>query len=283
LVKNPLEKFLGKSNMRIVSIPLSLISRNPYQPRSDFNDMELRELAKSIQSYGVIQPVVVRKTKDGYQLVAGERRLRACKMIGYEEIPAIVQEMNDERVAAVSLIENLQRKELNYFEEAHAYARLINEFGMTQEELAKRIGKSQSAIANKLRLLKLPPEIRAQILPELITERHSRALLKLDSVSAQEEVLKIIYEKELNVKETEELVETFLQNNIPRENKNKDNGQSVSMIIRDARIFLNTIKETVSRAKQTGIDMYVVENDSESDYELIIRIPKIKKNNRLNA
>jgi len=183
----------------------------------------------------------------------------------------------------VSLIENLQRKELNYFEEAIAYATLINKFGMTQEELALKIGKSQSAIANKLRLLKLPPEIRGLITPSNITERHARALLKLNTVEMQKAILLQIYEQELNVKQTEELVEKAKVNNMPQEVHNRNSGQNVSMIIRDARIFLNTIKETVHRAKQTGIDMFVAENEDEDEYELIIKIAKVRKNTRIMA
>ena len=283
-VKKQLERLFNMgSNARVQDLALSEISPNPYQPRLEFDDMELRELAQSIQTYGIIQPIIVRKAKEGYQLIAGERRYRACKMIGLPSIPAIVQEMNDEAVAAVSLIENLQRKELNYFEEAIAYATLINKFGMTQEELALKIGKSQSAIANKLRLLKLPREVRHLIVTASITERHARALLKLNTAEMQKAILMQIYEHELNVKQTEELVERAKENNIPRDVHNRNSGQNVSMIIRDARIFLNTIKETVHRAKQTGIDMYVAENENDDEYELIIRIAKQRKNARLMA
>jgi ParB family chromosome partitioning protein len=278
------EKLLAKGNKgKIMEISLKEISRNPFQPRKEFNDLELIELAKSIQMYGIIQPVIVRKARHGYQLIAGERRYRACRMIGRNTITAIVQEMNDEKVAAVSLIENLQRKELNYFEEAGAYARLLQEFGMTQEELAQKIGKSQSAIANKLRLLKLAEEIRCVITTETITERHARALLKLNSVEMQKEVLRAVYDRDLNVKETEDMVERLHHNNIPQEVKNEDNGQCVSLVIRDARIFLNTIKETVNRAKKSGINMLISENDGEEEYEIIIKVPKVRRQNRALA
>lgn len=283
-VKQQLEKLLNMGlSARVQELDLQEISPNPYQPRLEFDDVEMRELARSIKTYGIIQPVIVRKVKEGYQLIAGERRYRACRMIGRMSIPAIVQEMNDETVAAVSLIENLQRKELNYFEEAFAYATLINKFGMTQEELAMKIGKSQSAIANKLRLLKIPGEIRDLIVTASITERHARALLKLNTLEMQKAIIMQIYEQELNVKQTEELVEKVKENNIPREVHNRNSGQNVSMVIRDARIFLNTIKETVHRAKQTGIDMFVAENENDDEYELIIRISKGRKNNRVIA
>lgn len=283
-VKKQLEKILSIGlSTRVQELELAEIHPNPYQPRLDFDDIEIRGLAQSIQSYGVIQPIIVRKAKEGYQLIAGERRYRACRMIGKMRIPAIVQEMNDEAVAAVSLIENLQRKELNYFEEAIAYATLINRFGMTQDELALKVGRSQSAIANKLRLLKLPEEIRELAVAANLTERHARALLKLNTFEMQKAILMQIYQQDLNVKQSEELVEKARQNNIPREVNNQSSGQNVSMVIRDARIFLNTIKETVQRAKQTGIDMFVAESENEDEYELIIRISKGRKSNRMIA
>jgi ParB family chromosome partitioning protein len=187
--------------------------------------------------------------------------------------------MDDEKAAAVSLVENVQRKDLNYFEEANAYSMLINYFGMTQEEVAKKVGRSQSAIANKLRLLKIPGRIRGMIEPEIITERHCRALLKLNSVEMQMEVVREIYQQELTVRETEELVDKIQPNNIPPEIKSRDNGKNVSMIIRDARIFLNTIKETVNRARETGIDILMLESDNDEQYEILIRIPKQNKLN----
>lgn len=281
MVIKQLEKFLGGKNSavnpKIINLGVDQITRNPFQPRKEFSEKDLTELAQSILSYGLIQPIIVRMVKEGYQIVAGERRFRACTMIGLREIPAIVQTMDDERAAAVSLVENLQRKELNYFEEASAYSVLINSFGMTQEELAQKVGRSQSAIANKLRLLKLPIRVRSMIEPDVITERHSRALLKLNSVEMQMEVVREIFERELTVRETEELVEKIQKNNIPQEIKYRGSGQNVSIIIRDARIFLNTIKETVNRARETGIDVLMLENDNEEQYEITIKIPKQKK------
>ncbi|MGR6837269.1 nucleoid occlusion protein [Syntrophomonas erecta] len=279
-MRKKLEKILGVSSQgKVVNIPLDRIQSSPYQPRRNFDARGLEELAQSIEAYGVIQPIIVRQIDgDLYQLVAGERRLRACSILGRDEIPAIIQDMNDEKAAAISLIENLQRRELNYFEEANAYSVLINSFGMTQEEVAKKIGRSQSAIANKMRLLKLPETVRCLITPSTISERHARALLKLNSAEMQMEVLRQVYEKELTVKETEKLVEELSRHNIPREEKRKENGQqNVSMIIRDARIFINTIKETVKRARQTGVEISVVENDSEDTYKMVIHINKQKR------
>lgn len=275
MVRKQIEKILGRNNDgKIILIPLEDIFRSPYQPRKVFNEEELIELSRSISAYGVIQPIIVRQFEKKFQIVAGERRYRACKLLGLKAIPAIVQEMNDEKAAAISVIENLQRRELNFFEEAYAYSLLINFFGMTQEELALKVGKSQSAIANKLRILKLPEEVRDKIYPEIISERHARALLKLNTAEMQIEVLNQIYEKDLTVKQTENLVLKVSQNNIPIEDKKGEAGQNFSMIIRDARIFLNTIRETVKRAKQTGVDIAMVENDSEDEYQVLIKIAK---------
>lgn len=277
------ERLLGRSPQKNVkAIPIDKIVRNPFQPRREFEEKEIGELAQSIENYGIIQPIIVREQGAGYQIIAGERRYRACQMLGLREIPGIIENMDDEKAAAVSLIENLQRRELNYFEEASAYNMLIHVFGLTQEEVARKVGKSQSAIANKMRLLKIPESVRSMITLENITERHARALLKLNSPDLQMRVLDQIYQKELNVKETEELVERLAHNNIPQEMK-KSNGHGVSMIIKDTRIFLNTIKETVKRARQTGVDILMIENEDDGEYEVVIKIAKSSRNIRMAA
>lgn len=277
MLKNQLSKLFRKSSVeRIMQIESSKVEKNPYQPRKDFAEQDIINLASSIQEYGVIQPITVRKVKQGYQLIAGERRLRACILLGFKEIPAIVQEMDDAMMAAVSLVENLQRKELNYFEEAEAYRMIMDKFSITQEELAKKVGKSQSSIANKVRLLRLADEVKNLMIPEYITERHARAVLKLNSIETQKYLVKKIYEQELTVKETEELVEILRRHNIPKSKKTEEGGQQVSMLIKDSRIFLNTIKETVLRAKQIGIEIIMTEVDDEEAYEIYIKVPKEK-------
>ncbi len=278
------EKMTGKGQQKVVEqIPAELIRPNPYQPRQQFDEEELFKLAQSIRAYGLIQPIVVRSVEGEYQIIAGERRFRACRMLGMERIPAIVQNMNDQNAAAVSLIENIQRRELNYFEEANAYSLLINNFDMTQEDLARKIGKSQSAIANKLRLLKLPLEVQSLIVPDMLSERHARALLKLNSPELQIAAIKQIYEQELTVKETEKLVQDLSKNNMPRESEAKPGGQQVSMIIHDARIFINTIKETVRRARQIGVEIQIEEEDGEDEYRINIRIGKVRKPRRMSG
>lgn len=275
MVLKQLERILGRDNsVRVATIPVDKIKPNPYQPRRSYSEDELVELAQSIRTYGLIQPVIVREQGDGYQLIAGERRFRACCLLGHLNISALVQPMDDEKAAAVALIENLHRQDLNYFEEARAYQVLIKTFNITQEELARRIGRSQSAIANKIRLLRLAPEVQGIILPDRVTERHARTLLRLNSTEMQMEVIQRIYDQDLTVKETEQLVDRLSPNNIPQEIKNRPGVQNIAPIIRDARIFMNTIKETVRRARKTGVDIFMVEKDNEDEYEITIRVTK---------
>ena len=280
-MRKQLQKILGKDGSeKIVQIPVNKIKLSPVQPRRGFDEQQTVDLARSIMMYGLIQPIVVRPCGHDYQIIAGERRFRACCLLGKTHIAAIVQVMDDEKAAAISLIENLHRHELTYWEEAHAYSLLINALGLTQEELARKIGRSQSAVASKLHLLKLPEYIQRMINDEVMTERHARVLLKLNTGQTQEEVAKQIYERELTVKETEELVERLNRNSIPSASRERLNNQSVSMIIKDARIFMNTIKETVKRARQTGIDIFMTETDNEEQYEIIIRINKEGRQNK---
>ncbi len=275
MLRKRLEKLLGKDDGdKITYIPLNQIISNPIQFRHGFDEQGLVDLTRSIMIHGLIEPIIVRPRDNKYQIVTGARRFRACYLLGKIQIAAIIREMSDEEVAAISLMENLQHQELTYIEEAEAYNSLINGLGLSREEIAHKLGHSQSAIADKVRLLKIPEYIRKNINCSVVSEKHAQALLKLNASHMQEEVINQIYERELTVKDTEELVERLSCNNIPGETKPRSNSQNISMIIRDARIFMNTIKETVERARQTGVDILMMENDEDEQYEIIIRVHK---------
>ncbi len=249
---------------------------NPFQPRKTFHAEALKDLAASIKEFGVIQPLLVRRVRDNYELVAGERRLRASKLVGLEEVPAIIKELNDKEMAELAMIENLQREDLHFLEEAEGFHQLISNFGFTQEELANRMGKSQSTIANKLRLLKLGDEVRKQLYEGSLTERHARALLKLTEVVQQLEALVIIKEKGLNVRESEMLIQEIIDE-ISREKDKKAPKQNVVRVIRDVRIFLNTINNVVGQMKKSGLKVKVNQEQDDDYITVKMVIPKRKK------
>ncbi len=253
---------------QVTEIPVEAIEANPFQPRSDFDEGTMAELVQSLEEHGLIQPIIVRPCPGGFQLIAGERRLRAAKHLGWRTIPAIVRELNDAASAQMALIENLQRKDLNYWEEAEAYQRLLEEFGMTQEELAKKIGKSQSAIANKLRLLKLSPRVRSRISREIMSERHCRAILALESEEAQLEVIEAIEKGQLSVKETEALVRRLLE----RDGVKKKPRQKVVRVWRDARLLQNSVRKLVEEMRAGGAVVELEEKQEPGLLEMKIRI-----------
>ncbi|HHU76855.1 MAG TPA: nucleoid occlusion protein [Firmicutes bacterium] len=256
---------------QIINVPIASIVSNPYQPRKTFEQEKIRELAQSIKTYGLLQPIILTKTDNGYQIAAGERRYQACLFLGWQEISAIVREYQDSTLAAVALIENLQRENLSFIEEAEGYRRLIDEFNLTQEVLAQRLGKSQSTIANKLRILKLPQGILEKLKKEKLTERHARSLLRLESHEKQKEALEIIIEKELNVRSTDLLVDQF----VTKDNKKKKkNVPFKKAVIKDMRIFLNTIRQAVQIIERAGLFPEVDETDGDNFWEIRIRLPK---------
>jgi len=260
----------------ITYIPIENIRPNPYQPRKQFNKAALEELCESIKQYGVLQPINVRKiTNTHYELVAGERRLRAATMAGLKEIPAIIINVDDNDSAVMALIENLQREGLSYMEEAEGYYNLITEHGFTQEELAQKIGKSQSTVANKIRLLKLSPLIKKILADNNLTERHARALLKLHDEQLQLRVLKRVCEKGLNVKKTEELVEKTIEKYSSEPTK-KVPERKLTKSIKDIRIFVNTIKQAIEIMKKSGVNAKAAQLDRGEYVEFIVRIPKNK-------
>ncbi|WP_124728582.1 nucleoid occlusion protein [Staphylospora marina] len=272
-MKEPFSRWFGlmekePEQEQVKQIPVDQITPSPYQPRSVFDDDRIEELCQTIQLHGVIQPIVVRKRDRKFELVAGERRWRAVKRLNWKTIPAVVREMSDSQAASAALIENLQREGLTAIEEAHAYQKLIELHQLTQESLAQRLGKGQSTIANKLRLLQLPKAVQDELLKRTITERHARALLSLKDEDTQLSVLREILEKDLNVKQTEERVRRWLE---PKETSAKPKRKAFS---RDVRIAVNTIRQSVVMVKQTGMNVETDERETETHYELVIRIPK---------
>ncbi len=240
------------TNYEIVYLPVDKIMPNPYQPRKIFERSQLEDLANSIKEYGVLQPISVRLINGrNYELVAGERRLRASKLAGLETIPAMVVNINDQDSAIIAIIENLQRQDLNFIEEAEGLQNLITDYGFTQEHLAERIGKKQSTIANKLRILKLPKEIQDELVENGLTERHARALLKLPDEKLQNDVLKKVIANGLNVKKTEEYIESVLQK--LNGEKDKPNKILTKTFVKDLRLFTNTIKQAVDVMNSAGI------------------------------
>lgn len=261
---------------QIKYIPISIIRPNPYQPRRIFNRKALEELSESIKEFGVIQPISVRKTSnENYELIAGERRLRATELADLTEIPAVIVEYRDNESAIVALIENLQREDLNFMEEAEGYQNLIIDHSFTQQELSKKIGKSQSTIANKIRLLKLPMDIQKILVSESLTERHGRVLLKLPDDELKMMVLEKVIESDLNVNATENLVDDILNSLRGKEDKEETPQQSIKSLI-NIRIYLNTVKKAYSAIKEFGIDASYKEVDKEDHVEVVIKIPKNK-------
>ena len=262
-------------NKQIQDIELDKIVPNRYQPRREFSDDSIKELAETLDKDGLLQPIVVREDgEDHYEIIAGERRYRAAKSLNWETIPAIVNNMNDDQAASLALIENLQREDLNPIDEAKAYTNLMKLNDLTQTALAKDMGKSQSYVANKLRLLKLDDDVQKALIEGKITARHGRALLNL-SDDDQERVLKEIEDKGLNVKQTEEIakdVDAYF-NPKPKEKETKRE-RVVKRIPKDLKVQINTIKKAVKLAKDSGIKVKVKENNDPDDYKITIELKR---------
>lgn len=262
----------------ILSVPVTDIRMNRYQPRRDFDEEQLNELTASVREYGVLQPLVVRRSEDGkFELIAGERRLRAARQAGLERVPVVVRDAQDRDAALIALVENLQREDLGFLEEAAGYARLLEEFGLTQEELAVRLGKKQSTIANKLRLLKLPASVQGRLVETGASERHARALLALDDEAAQLEVLEEIARSDLTVRQTEELVSELVEGRkqaAAGAAAAKAQRRRVVKVFKDLRIFVNTFREAVKVLRAAGVEAVMDEQDQGDVFEVRVRIKK---------
>ncbi|KNF07287.1 stage 0 sporulation protein J [Gottschalkia purinilytica] len=263
---------MSNLNNEICYIPIKQIKPNPYQPRKTFNRRALEELSQSIKTYGILQPISVRKIgEESYELVAGERRLRASELAELEKVPAVIINVKDIDSAVLALLENLQRENLNFIEEAEGYHNLIDDHGFTQQELAEKLGKNQSTIANKIRLLRLPNSIKKSIVESGLTERHARAMLKLPDEELQASVLERVIKNELTVKKTEKLINDILED-LTKEEEPK-NRQNIKSLI-NFRIYLNTIKNAYTAIKDSGVDAQYEQKDMGDFIEVKVKIPK---------
>jgi len=258
----------NKVGCQIQLLPHEIISPNPHQPRVRFDYDELEGLATSVRTNGMLQPINVRRLPDGkYELISGERRLRAARMVGMTKIPCVVMDVNDEQSALFAIIENVQRQNLDFFEEAVAIERLMTEHALTQEEISRKLGKAQSTLSNKLRLLRLPEEMRDRIACAGLTERHARALLTLPDNRTRSRVLDIIIERHLTVSESERLI-----NDVGRRKKAKNKPRMTAY--KDMRIFLNTLNHAVDAIRKAGIEADTAKSETDEYFEYVIRISK---------
>lgn len=262
-----------QKKLEIKYIQVDKIRPNPYQPRQFFEQTALEELARSIKEHGLMQPITVRVIGDSYQLISGERRLKASKLIGLEAIPSVITEVSNQDSAVLALIENLQREDLNFMEESQAYYDIMQDHGYTQQQLAKSIGKNQSTVANKLRLLKLPSEVINKILEHKLSERHARALLRLPDKKIQLKALKLIISKDLNVKRTEEMIDKILISFTQEDKIKKEHDQKIKRFLTDIRLFTNTITQAVDIVQKSGIDAKYTMKEKSDGYEIKIKIP----------
>lgn len=257
--------------VKVIKVPIDQIFPNPYQPRKTFDDSALEELADSIAQYGVLQPLLVTPAEDGrYLLIAGERRLRASRMAKLEEVPVIISEYTSQQIAEIALIENLQREDLHFLEEAEGYEQLMEQFHLTQEALAVRVGKKQSTIANKQRLLRLSAAIRKLLVEKNLSERHARALLRLDDDVLRMEVLQTVIARGYNVRQTEEYIAKLLAEKQQEKRKRL-------VIVNDVRIYLNSIKQVVNSIKSVGIPVNMEQTVEGDDVVVSLRIKNQKK------
>lgn len=259
--------FMFSRNDKIIWMSINDLFANPLQPRRQFDEIELISLAESIRQNGILQPLTIRSKNGRYELIAGERRLRAAKLAGLTKVPCITVDATERQSALFALIENIQRQDLNFFEEAEGISRLMKEWSMTQEDAAIKLGKAQSTLANKMRLLRLSQEERQLIIKEHLTERHARALLKIEPSHYRLPILKQIIEKGLNVSETEQLIDKLLSVT-PHQSS-----QKFIPIIKDVRIFINTVEHAIELMRSSGINALSEHKEIDGYIEYYIRIP----------
>lgn len=264
---------LAHSQRKLLEIPIESILPNPNQPRMTFDEDTIAELAQSISQVGLIQPLVVRKSRGGYELVAGERRLRACKSLGMSTVTCIVEEtLREESSAMMALIENLQREDLHYMEEAQCYYALLNNYDLTQEALAERLGRSQSSIANKLRLLRLSDNVKDALQQAGLSERHARAILKIKDEDAQLAVVKRAADKALSVKDTERLVEKTLDKMYDERRPGAAPRPMIIRQVRDYRLFMNTVNSAIEALRESGMTVDVDQDDLPNGVDIHIHV-----------
>ena len=259
------------NEVKVVKVGIEQIFPNPYQPRKTFDDAALADLASSIAQYGVLQPLLVAPAEDGrYLLISGERRLRASRMAKLTEVPVIISEYSSQQIAEIALIENLQREDLHFLEEAEGYEQLMDQFHLTQEAMAARVGKKQSTIANKLRLLRLSGEIRKLLVEKELSERHARALLKLDDDAKRMEALQVIIQRGYSVRQTDEYIAKLIADKQQEKKKRL-------VIVNDVRIYLNSIKQVVNAIKDVGIPCNMEQTIEGDEVIVSLRIKNQKK------
>lgn len=269
------EDVATSGEVSVVQVPVQNIEANPYQPRKHFEPDALAELAHSISQYGVLQPLLVAPiANEKYMLIAGERRLRASKLANLSMVPVIISDYTSQQIAEIALIENLQREDLHYLEEADGYERLMDQFNLTQESMASRVGKKQSTIANKLRLLKLSDKVRKVLKEQGLTERHARALLRLTNEEDQIIVVEEITKNGLNVRQTEKYIENYIEEHQDSAKKKKPKRL---MIIQDVRIYLNSIKQITKNMEVSGIPVKVEQKLEGDDVVVTLHIKNTKK------
>lgn len=256
---------------KVIEIDIKDIIPNPHQPRTEFGEIEINALAESISQNGILQPLSVRKCGERYELIAGERRLRAAKRCGFTVVPCIIHEVSERHSAILALVENIQRQDLSFFDEAVAIEKLITYYGMTQEDAAAKLGKAQSTIANKLRLLRLTSDERELIMRFNLTERHARALLRVASASDRLIILEKIVKANLNVERTERLIDDFIG-----KEKIKSSYKKRSKVFQNVKLFVNTINKAIETMQAAGIsaDSRKIENEEYIEYRVRIPINK---------